>query len=52
METTLKKSKLAFATDEYYKELFKKLDEFLDRSGKSEIRPHMDKIELYYTVPN
>jgi serine/threonine-protein kinase len=47
----LKNDKLAFGIDEYYDQLIKKCRGFLDSSGGSTLPPHMDKIELYYTIP-
>ncbi|WP_028988100.1 protein kinase family protein [Thermicanus aegyptius] len=47
----LKNTKLAFEINEYYSGLIKKCRDFLSTSGGSTIPPHMDKIDLYYTIP-
>lgn len=51
LQRTLKNSKYAFAFDPYYADLIKKSQEFLSISGGSIIPEHMDKVELYYTLP-
>lgn len=51
MQRTLKNSEYAFEIDDYYKEVFKKSEEFLSNSGGSQIPPNMEKIEIYYTIP-
>ena len=47
----LKNDKLAFEINEYYFTLIKKCRDFLSNSGGSTLPPHMEKIELYYTIP-
>lgn len=47
----LKKTKYEFSIDEYYEEVIKKCSKFLSPSSGSCIPKHMDKIELYYTIP-
>lgn len=51
MQRALKNSKYAFTIDEYYEKIIDKTFDFLSESNGSEIPPHMDKIELYYTIP-
>lgn len=51
LQRTLRESKYAFSFDPYYADVIKKCNEFLKRSGGSDIPEHMDKVELYYTVP-
>jgi len=51
LQRTLKNSKLAFDIDPYYADLIEKSQGFLSRSGGSNIPEHMDKVELYYTLP-
>jgi len=51
LQRTLKNSEFAFAFDPYYADLFEKSQGFLSRSGGSVIPEHMDKVELYYTLP-
>ncbi|MFD2618384.1 serine/threonine protein kinase [Terrilactibacillus laevilacticus] len=51
LQRTLRESKYAFSFDPYYADLIKKCNEFLKKSGGSDIPEHMDKVELYYTVP-
>lgn len=47
----LKNTELAFEINEYYFELIKKCRGFLSSSGGSALPLHMDKIDLYYTIP-
>ena len=47
----LKKTRYEFSIDEYYDEVIKKCNKFLSPSNGSRIPKHMDKIELYYTIP-
>lgn len=47
----LKSDELAFTIDDYYFNLIRKCRDFLSSSGGSLISPHMDKIDLYYTLP-
>lgn len=47
----LKNSPLAFEIDKYYLELIKKCRDFLKSSGGSTIPLHMEKVNLYYTIP-
>ncbi|MDR3599549.1 MAG: protein kinase family protein [Desulfosporosinus sp.] len=51
LQRTLKNSLSAFNFDPYYADLIKKSQGFLSSSGGSVIPEHMDKVELYYTVP-
>lgn len=51
LKQVLKNTMYAFEVDEYYEEILKKSEEFLETYGGSEIPMHMDKIELYYTIP-
>ena len=51
MKNSLKHSALSFKIDEYYENIIKKCRDFLCQSGGSAIPPHMQKIELYYTLP-
>lgn len=51
MQRTLKNSEYAFEIVDYYKEVFRKSEEFLSNSGGSQIPPNMEKIEIYYTMP-
>lgn len=47
----LKNTKYEFVIDEYYDKVIKKCNTFLSPSNGSCIPKHMDKIELYYTIP-
>lgn len=47
----LKKTKYEFIIDEYYDAVIKKCNTFLSPRYGSTIPAHMDKIELYYTIP-
>lgn len=47
----LKNTKYAFDIDDYYFEIINNCRDFLSRSGGSELPPHMNKVELYYTLP-
>lgn len=47
----LKKTKYEFIIDEYYEAVIKKCNTFLSPRYGSTIPAHMDKIELYYTIP-
>ncbi len=51
LKQVLKNTMYAFEVDEYYGEILKKSEGFLETYGGSEIPMHMDKIELYYTIP-
>lgn len=51
MQRTLKNSEYAFEIVDYYKEVFRKSQEFLSNSGGSQIPPNMEKIEIYYVMP-
>ncbi len=51
LQRALAKTPLAFEIDEYYRNLFAKCSSFLCQSRGSQIPAHMDKIELYYTIP-
>ena len=48
---TLKRTQYSFDIDDYYFDIIKKCRDFLSSSGGSEIPPHMQQIELYYTIP-
>lgn len=47
----LKNSPLAFEIDKYYLDLITKCRDFLKSSGGSQIPPHMEKVDLYYSIP-
>lgn len=47
----LKNTKYAFDIDDYYFEIINNCRDFLSSSGGSELPPHMNKVELYYTLP-
>ena len=47
----LKNDSLSFEIDKYYFDLIKKCRDFLSSSGGSVLPPHMEKVELYYTLP-
>lgn len=47
----LKNTKYAFDIDNYYFEIINNCRDFLSSSGGSELPPHMNKVELYYTLP-
>ena len=47
----LKNTKYAFDIDDYYFEIINNCRDFLRSSGGSELPPHMNKVELYYTLP-
>ena len=47
----LKNSLLAFEIDKYYLDLITKCRDFLKSSGGSQIPPHMEKVDLYYSIP-
>lgn len=51
LQRTLKNSKFAFAFHPYYADLIEKSQGFLSKSGGSVIPEHMEKVELYYTLP-
>lgn len=51
MQRTLKNSEYAFEIVDYYKEVFRKSEEFLSNSRGSQIPPNMEKIEIYYRMP-
>lgn len=51
LELALKDTEYAFSIDKYYEDLLAKVATFLSESGGSEIPTHMEKIELYYTIP-
>lgn len=46
----LKNSPLAFEIAKYYLDLLSKCRDFLKSSGGSQIPPHMEKIDLYYSI--
>ncbi|MDH6352341.1 MULTISPECIES: protein kinase [unclassified Brevibacillus] len=49
--TALKNTKFAFEITGYYFELINKCRNFLSSSGGSTLPVHMQKIDLYYTIP-
>ena len=51
MQRTLKNSEYAFEIVDYYKEVFRKSEEFLSNSRGSQIPPNLEKIEIYYRMP-
>lgn len=51
LQRTLKNSQYAFVIDKYYTELIAKCNEFLSSSGGSVLPAHMEKVDLYYTIP-
>lgn len=51
MQRTLKNTAYDFELVDYYDEVVKKSEKFLSPSCGSDIPSHMDKIELYYTIP-
>lgn len=51
LERVLKTTKDAFTIDSYYEQIIQKSTEFLVKSGESAIPPHMEKIEIYWTIP-
>ncbi|GFI55066.1 hypothetical protein IMSAG013_00105 [Clostridiales bacterium] len=48
---SLSGSPFEFEINPYYKDLFDKCNGFLQQYGGSTIPPHMEKVELYYTIP-
>ena len=51
MQQTLKNSEYAFEIVDYYKDIFRKSEEFLSMFGGSQMPPNMEKIEIYYVMP-
>lgn len=51
LQRALNSSSYAFEIDKYYADLIRKSTDFLSESGGSTIPSHMDKVELYYTLP-
>lgn len=51
LQRTLRNSNYAFAFDPYYADIIEKSQLFLSISNGSVIPEHMDKVELYYTLP-
>ena len=51
LQNVLKDSGFAFKLDSYYAEIISVTKEVLSESGGSEIPAHMDKVQLYYTLP-
>lgn len=49
--SSLKETSLAFKIDSYYLDLLTRCRDFLSSSGGSSLPPHMEKVELYYTLP-
>lgn len=47
----LKSDRLSFEIDKYYFDLIIKCRDFLSSSGGSTIPSHMEKVDLYYTLP-
>lgn len=51
MQRTLKNTAFAFELDSYYEQIVTLSEQFLSASGGSEIPPHTEKVQLYYTMP-
>ncbi|GAP14481.1 protein kinase domain [Longilinea arvoryzae] len=51
LQRTLKDSEYAFEIEPYYANLIFETRKFLSKSNGSEIPPHMDQVNLYYTTP-
>lgn len=51
LQRALVDSEYMFEIDEYYNQILDKTDNFLSESNGSIIPAHMEKIELYYTIP-
>lgn len=51
LQSSLRKTELSFAIDDYYDALIKQCRDFLSNSGGSTIPPHMDKVALCYVQP-
>lgn len=51
MQRTLKNTPYSFEFDSYYEKIVQKSEGFLSASGGSELPPHMNKIDIYYTEP-
>lgn len=51
LKQALKNTIYSFEIDEYYEKILRKSEEFLETYGGSQIPMHMEKIELYYTIP-
>ena len=51
LERVLKTTDDAFSVAPYYEQVITKSMGFLVKSGGSQIPPHMDKVEIYYTEP-
>ena len=51
LQSSLKKTELAFSIDNYYEYIITTCSSFLSESRGSTIPPHMDKVELSYLEP-
>lgn len=51
MQRTLKNTPYSFEIDPYYEKIVQNSEGFLSASGGSELPPHMNKIDIYYTEP-
>ena len=51
LQSSLKKTELAFSINEYYDNLIKQCRDFLSNSGGSTIPPNMQKVRLCYVEP-
>lgn len=51
LENGLQNTMYAFKLDQYYESVIKKCQKFLCKTYGSTIPAHMEKIELYYTIP-
>lgn len=51
LQKALYNTSLSFKVEKYYYTLLLKCKEFLHQFQGSTIPPHMDKVELYYTIP-
>lgn len=51
LHKTLSNTPFAFQIDQYYEKLFNACNDFLCQYRGSTIPPHMEKVELYYTIP-
>lgn len=51
LKRSLSKSNFDFELDGYYKGVLEQCKLFLSKSGGSPIPPHMEKVELYHTIP-
>ena len=51
LQRILKSTVYSFDVDDYYQKVIEESKNFLEKSCGSEIPKHMEKIELYYTIP-